>query len=283
MSPTETTYLAAAAYSAAMYGLADFLGGYATRSVPTDATVLVQHLAGLPLVLIAAVAGASSPTWSAIGYGAIAGLAAALGLRLLYRALAAGPMAVVAPVAAILSASVPVAAGLLLGHRATFAALVGGVAAGAAIVLLTGGRPSGRASARTLAATGVSGLLFGLTDVLLSRVDATGGLWSVVAMIGTVCLVAAVGVLRLPRDGVELTGGQRALLAAVGAGVALAAAAIATQIAVRGNLITVGPLLALYPAATVLCAVTVTRERVSFSHAFGLVWAGVAVIALARS
>ena len=276
--------MAAAIISAAAYGLQDFLGGYATRTCPVDVTVLVCQLVALPLVVVAATAGASPPTVGAAGWGAAAGLSAAFGLRVFYRALAAGPMAVVAPTSAVLSAAVPVATGLTAGHPATPAAAVGGAAALVAVVLLAGTRPTGPATADGLAMAIVAGVAFGTANVLLGLAGSAGGLWPVVAMIAVTAAVVTVGLWRLPRHAAQLPpGATRALAAATAAGLAQAIAAVGTLLAVRGNLITVGPLLALYPAATVLLAVTVTRERVSLPRVCGLATAGLAVVALSRA
>ena len=274
----------AAATASAAYGMTDFFGGYATRSCPVDVTVLVSQLTTFPLVLLAAIAGASRPDAQAITYGAVSGVCVALALRLLFRALAAGPMTVVAPMSAILSAVVPIVGGLMIGQRLSPEAIVGGSAALVAITLLSGAGPGARPTARGFVAAAGAGLLFGFANTILGRTSATTGLWPVVTATAVICLAIVVAVLRLPRNAEMLPAtAERALALAVLAGVTQAVGGIATLFAVRGNLIIAGPLLSLNPASTVLLAVVVTRERVSVPRAFGLVTAGIAVIALART
>ena len=103
--------------AAAFYGAADFLGGIATRRATTVATVLTTQGAGLlmlllctPLMLDRSLGGRD------IAFGALAGLTGGIGVALLYKALAIGPMSVVAPVTAVCAVIVPLVVGLLQGE-----------------------------------------------------------------------------------------------------------------------------------------------------------------------
>jgi uncharacterized membrane protein len=103
--------------AAAFYGAADFLGGIATRRATTIATVLTTQGAGLlmlllctPLMLDHRLGGRD------LAYGALAGLTGSIGVALLYKALAIGPMSVVAPVTAVCAVIVPLVVGLLQGE-----------------------------------------------------------------------------------------------------------------------------------------------------------------------
>src|SRR5579884_651426 len=104
--------------AATVFGVADFLGGTAARRVPPAVVAMLAQLAGLLAlgVILALLPAAALP--SALGWGLLAGLAGGIGVPVLYRALAAGPMNVVAPLTALTSAVVPVGAGALLrGER----------------------------------------------------------------------------------------------------------------------------------------------------------------------
>jgi hypothetical protein len=99
------------------WGTADFLGGLSARRLPLLAVAVVSQAAGLVLVLgIVAIRGRAPAGSEAVALGLAAGAMGAIGLSALYRALAIGPMGVVAPTAA-LSGTVPVAWGLLRGDR----------------------------------------------------------------------------------------------------------------------------------------------------------------------
>ena len=71
-------------------------------------------------------------------WGAAGGVGGFIGLTLFYYALANGSMTVVAPLAAVVSASLPVGAGLFLGDRPSLIAYVGIVIAIVGIALVTG-------------------------------------------------------------------------------------------------------------------------------------------------
>ena len=111
--------------AAAAYGIGDFLGGVAARRVAASAVVLWSHVVGLVLLVGLAPLAGGEPTSRALAVGALAGVLGGGGVALFYRGLAVGAMSVVAPVAALLSAGVPVVVGLATGERPASAALVG--------------------------------------------------------------------------------------------------------------------------------------------------------------
>ncbi len=80
---------------------------------------------GLVLVSLLSLALRESADRAQLVWGGASGISSALGLTLLYAGLALGPMNVVAPVSAVTSAVVPVAAGLAMGERPGPIVLVG--------------------------------------------------------------------------------------------------------------------------------------------------------------
>ena len=70
-------------------------------------------------------------------WGAAAGLAGGIGVALLYRALAIGSMAVVAPVTAVCAVTLPVAVAIALGERPGMGPTAGIALAILAIVLVS--------------------------------------------------------------------------------------------------------------------------------------------------
>jgi drug/metabolite transporter (DMT)-like permease len=170
--------------AAVAYGVGDFLGGVAARRVPPTAVVLWSHLVGLVMLVALApvVGGDISPR--ALAVGATAGVLGGGGVALFYWGLAVGAMSVVAPVAALLSAAVPVVAGLASGERPTTAALAGiGLALGA-VVLISREPSSTSAPAlrwRALALAVAAGLAFGLFFVAIDSAGDGVGIWPLVA------------------------------------------------------------------------------------------------------
>ncbi len=94
--------------SALFYGVSDFSGGLAARRVAATTVVLVSNALSLLLALLAvAFVPGSVYSGADLAWGVAAGAVGLLGVVLLYRGLAIGPMSVVAPLTAVLSAVVP--------------------------------------------------------------------------------------------------------------------------------------------------------------------------------
>jgi drug/metabolite transporter (DMT)-like permease len=269
--------------SSLFYGSADFLGGLASRRAPVLAVVVTSQAAGFAvLALVMPLLPAAHPTHAEIAWGAAAGATGGLGVALLYRALALGPMSIVAPVTAVSALSIPVVVGLALGERPGAVALAGVLVAVAAIVLISrepesitaGGSRASRVSRGVWIAL-AAGVVIGVFYVCLARTSSAAGLWPLlVARAVSVTLFAAAGLLRRER----VIPGAGAWLVVLAAGVLDMLANVLYLLAVRGGLMSVvSPLASLYPAATVLLAALVLRERIHRVQAFGLGAAAVAV------
>src|SRR4051812_17339175 len=170
--------------SAFAYGAADFLGGLATHRSNTTAVVIVSQATGLALLaLVILFLPGSLPGLRDLAWGGIAGLAGGGGVALLYRALAIGPMSIVAPLTAVCAAAIPVAVGVALGERLTPLTMAAIGLALAAIVLV--GQEPGRADRTAVRWTGVtsalgSGVLIGIFLVALARASPASGLWPLI-------------------------------------------------------------------------------------------------------
>src|SRR6185503_11095629 len=102
-------FIVLALLSAVCYGAADFLGGVTAKRASTLAVVVVSQLAGLLILLaICPLLPAADPTRTDFLWGALAGVSGGGGVALLYRALAIGVMAVVAPTTAVCAVVIPV-------------------------------------------------------------------------------------------------------------------------------------------------------------------------------
>jgi len=254
----------------------------AARRVPPTAVVLWSHLVGLVMLVALApvVSGDISPR--ALAVGATAGVLGGGGVALFYRGLAVGAMSVVAPVAALLSAAVPVVAGLASGERPTTAALAGIALALGAVVLISrepasAGAPALRWQALALAVA--AGLAFGLFFVAIDSAGDGVGIWPLVAArTASVSLFAGLGAARITASGLP----RGAAGAAVGCGVLDASANVFYVLALdHGLLSVVSVLTALYPAGTVLLARYVLGERLSTVQRAGLGVAAAAAVLIA--
>ena len=270
--------------SAACYGSADFLGGLASRRAHTVAVVVISQGVGLiALAVMMALLPPSLPTRHDMIWGAAAGVAGGVGVALLYRALAVGSMAVVAPITAVCAVVVPVAAAMAFGERPGARVNTGIAVAIVAIILVSQQRAEPGADGNTASArrSGIviaflSGVAIGLFFLALARTHAEAGMWPLVAarsvscgLFATIALVMGAP-LRMARPVAGLT---------VAGGILDMLANLLYLVASRyGPLSVVVTLSSLYPAATVLLARTVLRERLSATQVVGIACALVAVV-----
>ena len=117
------TFFALAA--ALLYGSADFLGGVATRRAQALSVLPASALAGLLIVVVAAVASGERPSTTGLGWGLAAGAVGGIGLIVFYAGLAEGPMSIVAPTSALTATVLPVGVALAEGERANPLVYVG--------------------------------------------------------------------------------------------------------------------------------------------------------------
>jgi drug/metabolite transporter (DMT)-like permease len=285
--------------AATVFGVADFLGGTAARRMNPILVTMLAQLAGFGALLAIALL-AFSAHWlpGALLWGLLAGVAGGMGLPMLYRSLAIGPMNVVAPLTALTSSVVPVLVGVLFGERPSPLAWLGiglAVIAGA-VVGMSSGPPDpdldtagGPAAANGDAAKGVlfavlSGFCFGGFYVLLSLAAPGAGIWPVAAARFAGCLVAGTVLLLALRGGLGATsvGGSLSWvgwrLAAIGGVLDASANALYLLAVQRGALAVVGSIMGLYPASTVLLARYLHGERIGPLQRVGLLLAVPAIV-----
>lgn len=268
--------------SAAAYGIGDFCGGMAARRVAATTVLLWSHVLGLLLLVIATPFVGGEAGAGDLLLGALGGLGGAAGVGLLYKGLAVGPMSVVAPITALLSAAVPVLVGIVQGDRPSGGVLVGMLAALVAIVLVSaeGGGSLRPADLRGVTFALGAGLGFGVFFVALSYTGDDSGIWPLVAAraasVGVMGTLALLG--RVSRA--APTGEARSLTAV--AGTLDAVANVLYLLAVREGLLSVVSVLAaLYPVGTVILARVVLRERFATLQRVGMAIALPAAVLMA--
>ena len=134
--------------AALLYGSADFLGGVATRRARALAILPASTLAGLVVVLVAALAAGEAVSRTGLAWGVAAGAVGGIGLIVFYAGLAEGPMTIVAPTSALTATVLPVAVSIVGGERATASVYAGALICLAAVVLVsTAGSPAAAAGA----------------------------------------------------------------------------------------------------------------------------------------
>jgi drug/metabolite transporter (DMT)-like permease len=170
------------AFPAALaYGACDFAGGLAARRAPVLVVTLVAQTAGLLILLPALCLVPGRPSVTAFTLGAVAGIAGSAGLLLYLRALAVGPMGVVAPLSSVVGAGLPLVAGVLSGERLGPFTVLAIVVALVAILLATAGTRRDAAATTGLLLGLAAGVGFGLFFVGLGATSDDSGLWPLLA------------------------------------------------------------------------------------------------------
>ncbi|MGH3358641.1 MAG: EamA family transporter [Nocardioidaceae bacterium] len=265
--------------SAGAYGLSDFLGGLFSRRMSVWPVAVVGQSSSTMCAYVLAVAlggSASSTDW---WWGTAAGIGGGLGTAFLYRGFATGKMSVVAPISALGSAVVPVAAGLVAGDRPTALAWIGIAFAMPAIYLISrisdGTVDTADDHGGAVVDGVVAGLGFGSMFAMLGQISSDAGLYplALTQLTSVVAIVLAAAALRqswIPRRREP----WKALVLGPLGTTATAAFLYATH---TGLLSIVSVIAALYPALTVVLAASVLRERIHRAQAIGLGLAALAV------
>jgi drug/metabolite transporter (DMT)-like permease len=265
--------------SAVSWGGGDFCGGLAAKRSAPLGVVATGAASGLALVVLLALAvGEAAPPPAALGYAAGAGAAGAIGLAALYRGLAVGRMAIVAPVSAALSAALPVAWGVFT-EGVPAAPRLAGFALALAGIWLVARAGDGRADGRGLALALLAGCGFGGFLVLMHAGARDGTWWPLAAARATTCaLVLLAAVARRAPWAPAGPGLRLALLSGV---LDAGGNALFVLAGKAGRLDVAAVLASMYPASTILLAALVLRERVTRPQAAGVAALFVAIVLVA--
>jgi drug/metabolite transporter (DMT)-like permease len=266
--------------SSITWGSADFLGGIAARRVGALRVLTVSYPAGVVVLIPIAIWLLPGQLSGDVALWAIAGGAVgAVAMVLLYGALARGPMGIVSPLTAVMSAAIPVAVGLALGESLGWIAFVGMALAAVAVILVSRERGEHlRASPLALGLALGSGVAIGLYLTVLGLAPADSGIWTAtIARAVSSALVVGVALVWLrPRTVTHFPW----LLALVAGSLDALANGVFQLAAQRGDLAVVAVIGSLYPAATVILARLILKERMSGIQATGVALALAAAAAL---
>jgi drug/metabolite transporter (DMT)-like permease len=266
--------------SAALYGVADFSGGLASRRIPPLGVTAWSQLMGVPLLGIGVViVSAPAVTGADLAYGAVGGLFGLVGIVCLYAALSAGTMSVVSPITGVLTAILPVVWGLVAGESIEAAKWLGILLAVTSVLLVAADRSEARVGVGVLVLSIAASIGFAAFFIALAQTSRDAGMWPLVAgrvvSIPVAFAVAAVaGVIAHPR------GGTAGIVAIAGNGDI--AANLAVLIALQSGPLGINTVLvSLYPAVTAVTAMVVLGERPTGPQRVGIVMALIAAAILA--
>lgn len=184
---------------AVVFGSADFLGGLASKRLGSMKVTALAGLTGFLTLLLASVWIPGTMDPGAIFWGVLSGISGSLAIMLLYASLAIGPMSILSPLGALVSAVVPVAwagiQGEVLGPLGYVAIAIGFVA-----IVLVGFVPDKKAVRPTarglLMATG-AGIFIGLFIICIDQVNPDTGLIPLLAnrVTSFTIMTVAIGVM----------------------------------------------------------------------------------------
>ncbi len=295
---------------AIVYGAADFLGGLAAKRLRSIAVTAVAAVTGLVVLFAAYPIYGGAWLLEDVLWGALSGITGAVAIVLLYACLAIGPMSILSPLTAVVSAIAPMLWGLLVNGETLSPIGYAGLGVALVAAVLVGfipGEKIVRPSLRGLSMAIGAGLAIGAFLIIIDQTSDESGLvplllnravnavitFTIVGMLAAAAVRAGRGAASA-FDATGLTLGatptghadlehvesgplvtvmtaRRAWLLAVGCGVLDAGANLVMLIALRlGDLSIVSALTAMYPAGTILLAAIVLRERIAVVQWVGL-------------
>jgi len=266
--------------AAALYGVADFAGGLATRSLSAWRVTIWSQVFGLPFLAVAIVIiGFSEVATTDIALGALAGGFGLIGLVLLYSALAAGSMSIVAPIVGVLAAAIPVAWDLADGGAISAIQWIGIALAIVAVLLLVSHRSASSVTVLILGQALGAAFSFSVFVIAMSQTSESAGLWPLLPA-RMISIPVGFAVLAITSTAALPARPLLRLVAFVGI-IDIAASSAIVLAVQRGPLGVNAVISSLYPAFTVLAALVVLKERPATSQAIGIGLAILAVLLLA--
>jgi drug/metabolite transporter (DMT)-like permease len=260
------------------FGAADFVGGFAAKRTPAATVTFLSQVAGFTILLVALPFVGGDVSLRALGFGAAAGIAGSLGLVAYLKALAAGPMGLVAPITSVVGVGVPVVVGLAAGEHLSALATAGLVLGLVAIGVVAGGGGRNReAGAHGPLLAIVGGLMVGTFLVLLDQTPDGSGLWPLVG-----ARVASLTMLGTWAFATKATLPSRADLRPIAlSGVLDMSANVLFLLAARAAPLTLASLLtSMSPVVIVLLARQVLAERLHKSQIAAVALSLVAIAAV---
>lgn len=275
--------------TALTYGAADFFAAIASRKIRVIEVTSLASLAGLVVLLLLLPFMGGSFSQSAFFWGLMGGLSSVVALLALYASLALGPISIISPLGALVSAIVPAVIGVsLLGESFSFIGWLAIALALVAVVLVgfvpassTEGKNVTMPKPRAILLAIIAGVGIGVAVTSLARSPADSGIAPIIVMRTTAALLLGSAVLFSAlknrnkkinaTDGARTPLTSRLFMTIVAAGALDATANIFFTLASRtGALTVVGVLTALYPLGTILLARLVLKEHVATTQKIGI-------------
>ena len=273
------------------------MGGKLSRTQDAARVTANSQILAFLIYLVLAVVIPGRFSWAALAFGFLSGISSVIGLNFFYSALAKGVVGVVAPVTALLTATIPSVWSIAVkGEKVTPLFLIGACVAAGAIIFLA--LPSGKG--RTLkeeneqiesevahmslgawARTLTGGVILSISLIALSHTTSNSGCWPLIG-VGLAAVLCSGGLAYLKTGKVFLSKEyRRPILFMV---VCMGFAYTSQLYAARSGALAVASVIgALYPIPTIIMARLIDDEKMSANQMIGALCAmiSIALIALA--
>ncbi len=266
--------------SASSWGTSDFSGGLVTKTSSVFGVLLVANTAGIFLLIICSLwFGGPVPEINSFIFGASAGIAGLIGLAAFYKGLANAHMGMVASLAAVISAALPVLFGLLIEGFPSNRQIAGFAAAFAAIWYLSVSEKSHTIRWRQLTLPVTAGIGFGFAFILIDRAVEHSVLWPLLAskMMGEVLLITLLLIFRVG----TMPDKHKYPIVCLTGFFDVAGTAFYASAAQVGRLDISAVLASMHPAITAFLAWVILKERLSRQQWIGVVAALIALALIA--
>ena len=278
-----------------VYGFADFFGALGSKRIQPVVVTFWSGLSGLGLLLVAALFMGADFSADGIFWGVTAGVASAVAMSCLYASLAIGPISILSPLGAVVSAIVPMIVGSLQGDR--FSAwgwvALAGILVAVVLVGFVPGEDVRLPSTKGLLLGLAAGAGIGLVLIALAKAPHNTGLTSVIFLRATSASLLGIfmvfSLLKARRKSASNpdASGERPASATPAAKIPLAfwwavivagffdsSANVFFTLASRlGSLSVVAVLTALYPLGTIILARLFLKEKIAKTQLFGILLA----------
>ena len=264
------------------YGFADFFGAIASKKLrPIFVTAFAAYF-GLALLVTLVLSGAFTADFSqeALFWGILGGVFSAFAMSCLYASLAIGPISILSPLSAVISAIVPAIAGVARGDSFSALGWVAILLIMVAVVLVgfIPGEKIVRPSTKGLLLGVGAGMGIGAVLICLNVAPAAAGLAPVITLRITngffMTIFATALFVRGRAKLTELRQHPKTWVNIAIAGFCDAGANVLFVLASRqGNLTLIAVLTALYPLGTIILARIVLKEKIAAVQTLGILLA----------
>jgi drug/metabolite transporter (DMT)-like permease len=267
-----------------VYGFADFFGALGSRKINPVVVTFWSGLSGLFLLLVASLFMGADFSAEGIFWGVTAGIASAVAMTCLYASLAIGPISILSPLGAVVSAIVPMIVGFVEGDRFSVWGWVAlaGILVAVVLVGFVPGEDVRLPSTKGLLLGLTAGAGIGLVLIALAKAPNDTGLTSVIFLRATSATLLGIfmifSLLKTRRNKDASGERPRAPIsvwwAVMVAGFFDSSANVFFTLASRiGSLSVVAVLTALYPLGTIILARIFLKEKIARTQLVGILLA----------